>query len=168
MYNKKRTTFSLILLLILSCIFLSACGNKTETIKDTNAKISVSGVSGPTKATVYAINEETKEAIEIEVRSSREYTCDYPIDYGSYTIEKVDVNNRAFKIDALTESFTVEKDAVNEIVIEVKAEDRSGTFMWFLENNAFTLLALTASCVALLVVRRKKNKRYMKDGPEMS
>lgn len=167
-YNKKRTIPILLFLLILSCILLSACSDKAEVVRDTNAKISVSGASGPVMITVYAINEETKEEVEFEVISLREYTSDCPIDYGRYTVKKVAANDRAYKIDAVTESFVVEKDAANEIVIEVKAEDRSGTVLWFLENNAFTLFALTASCVALLVVRWKKNKRFIKEGPEMS
>ena len=167
-YSKKRAILPLIFLLILSCILLSSCSDKTEKVRDTTAKISVSGVSGPVRVTVYAINEETKEKIEIVTYSLRSYTCDCPIDYGRYTVEKVTANDRAYKIDAVTESFMVEKDAANEIVIETVAENRSGTLSWFLINNAFTLFALIASCVALLVIKWKKNRRNMKDEPKMS
>ena len=135
--------------------------------RDTIVKITVSGIVGPTKATIHTINENTKEKIEIDVSSYKGYECECSINYGSYIIEKISVNSNDYEASALTEKFVVSKDLSNEIIIEAKSKDISGTFAWFWANNGFTIAALAASCVALLVVKLKKNRGLAKNNGGM-
>ena len=157
--KKRNTAFVLLLVLFLfSCCFLISCSDKNNETRDTTVKIGIEGASLSNRITVYAINNNTEDEVEIEFRKRDEYTCLQSLDYGEYSITKIESNNHDFKVSMVTTQFNVTSNSSAEIMIEVEEQDVSWTLLWFWENNAFTIIALAVLSLALLVIKWRKNR----------
>ena len=157
--KKRNNALVLLLMLILfSCCFLVSCADKRDEQRDAIVKIGIEGVSHSNRITVFATNNSTEDEVEIEFRKRDQYTCYQQLDYGDYTVTEVKTNNRDCEINLVSTQFFVTADSSDEITIRVEEKDISWTLKWFWQNNAFAIVTLVILCVALVVIKWRKNR----------
>lgn len=154
--RKKVITVISVLFLLSLAVSLIACSTDSNNC-DITVNVSLRNISETKTVTLYIKNIDTGREFKVKLQEKDKYTCSLPIDYGEYSIEKIKVNGIDSKVEIDTAGFKITED-VTDVLIDVIETDVTGTPLWYLRKNAFTLTGLIVSCIALIVVRERKKR----------